>query len=55
VPGPVACPMLPEGSEVPARVRTTRRAARIRADGIGGTPLKVIWLSPRGPGSPGLF
>ncbi len=55
VPGPVACPVLPEGSEVPARVRATRRAARIRADGIGGTPLEVIWLLRRGPGSPGLF
>ena len=35
--------------------RTTSRAARIQAPRVGGgTSLKVIWLSPSGPGSPGL-
>src|ERR1700730_1647228 len=52
--GSVARSVLPEGPEVAVQVRTTRRAVRIRARGIGGTPLRVIWLFPGGPGSPGL-
>jgi hypothetical protein len=52
VPWPARCCLV--DPEVPAQVRTTRTAARIRAPGTGGTPLKVIRLFPSGPGSPGL-
>jgi hypothetical protein len=34
--GPVACPVLPEGPDVPAQVRTTRRATRIEFPASAG-------------------
>ncbi len=49
----MACPVLPAGSEVPAQVRT-RKGGQDPGLQNRGPPLKVIWIFPRRPGSPGL-